>query len=545
LHDYEAIGDCTDGDCSYDFNIVTCEFGCTLQSGDDVCADDPCTDVVCDSPPDDECEDTDTLNAYDPEGYCVDGDCYYNFVPTDCPFGCVSQAGDDVCEADPCDGVVCDDPPNDECTDSVHLLVYEDTGSCDGGLCSYIAAENLCPHGCDTKPGDDDCVPAGDCYIGDFVVEDLSDVTVLDTYTCVVGNLTFTTVVLVSLPNLISVSGSLTIESSAFSSPQHMSLPALMYVGEDMTIGSTNSLETLDVSSLAMVGGQLYVHENVILTDLSAFSNLSTLGGSLNIFDNDALTSIAGLSGLSGVIEGYISIHWNDLLTNLSGLEGIQSTTGWMYLVDNDSLVNVDGLSNLATVGDWLTLQALPSLENLYGLGSLSYVGGDFSLYLSAAAILPNLSGLENLTEVGGDLDLSGVSQPTSLTGLNSLATVGGDVGISLDGIANLEGLNGLVSTAGSFVISNCDNLSLVSGLDSLETVSGGLSIYNNDSLVNLDGFEAIETVGGDLSVYDNPVLPYCEICDLLNVLLSGPSTVIASGNSNDSCWVLSTLTCP
>jgi serine-aspartate repeat-containing protein C/D/E len=49
---------------------------------------------------------------------------------------------------DPCEGVVCDDPPDDYCTDADYLTVYEVPGTCDDGLCGYDTHQAYCSYGC-------------------------------------------------------------------------------------------------------------------------------------------------------------------------------------------------------------------------------------------------------------------------------------------------------------------------------------------------------------------------------------------------------------
>lgn len=86
------------------------------------CAGDPCV-----TPPAPWCQDGTTLNTY-PAGECAgDEVCEYPLVPVACEFGCDEVAG--ACKPDPCEGVVCETPPNNQC--------YEATGTCSGGVCSY------------------------------------------------------------------------------------------------------------------------------------------------------------------------------------------------------------------------------------------------------------------------------------------------------------------------------------------------------------------------------------------------------------------------
>lgn len=50
-----------------------------------------------------------------------------------------------------CEGVVCDNPPDDTCQDSTTLLVHAQTGACDpaDGKCTYNTSDRNCPYGCE------------------------------------------------------------------------------------------------------------------------------------------------------------------------------------------------------------------------------------------------------------------------------------------------------------------------------------------------------------------------------------------------------------
>src|SRR5690348_5041074 len=47
----------------------------------------------------------------------------------------------------PCEGVLCDTPPPNEC-DGTDLKVYVDVGTCDAGACTYGSMKESCPNGC-------------------------------------------------------------------------------------------------------------------------------------------------------------------------------------------------------------------------------------------------------------------------------------------------------------------------------------------------------------------------------------------------------------
>ncbi len=61
-----------------------------------------------------------------------------------CEWGC--DAG--TCEPDPCDGVVCNDPPVSFCSDGTTLILFDSVGTCSEGVCDYSSHEEVCPYAC-------------------------------------------------------------------------------------------------------------------------------------------------------------------------------------------------------------------------------------------------------------------------------------------------------------------------------------------------------------------------------------------------------------
>jgi len=115
------------------------------------CAGDPCI-----APPAPACMDP-TVLLTPGAGTCgADGFCSYEVVPQTCEFGCQAEPAPAHCQADPCQGVVCETPPNDQC--------YRTPGACSGGLCAY----EMQPPGTSCDDGNlcsdqDACTDQGDC----------------------------------------------------------------------------------------------------------------------------------------------------------------------------------------------------------------------------------------------------------------------------------------------------------------------------------------------------------------------------------------------
>lgn len=153
-----TYGGVCDGDeaqtCNYPaVETVTCEAGCA----DGACNPDPCEDVVCDDPPAPECNESGGLVSYEPTGTCSGGECDYQRIsPAEqCVHGCDSGA----CLQGPCEQTACDDPPAPEC-DGNTGIVYASTGTCTeeegSASCSYEITYNNCDYvggTCDASTG--------------------------------------------------------------------------------------------------------------------------------------------------------------------------------------------------------------------------------------------------------------------------------------------------------------------------------------------------------------------------------------------------------
>ena len=146
LRVYEPVGVCNDdGDCVYQSTIQDCPGGCSNGA----CVGSPCTGVTCNTPPANHCKNESYLTVYESPGGCNEGSCSYSSYDMYCAFGCVN----DVCNANPCSGVLCTTPPADYCSGPNTLFVYRSVGTCsavDGNpVCKYEKqADIYCEHGC-------------------------------------------------------------------------------------------------------------------------------------------------------------------------------------------------------------------------------------------------------------------------------------------------------------------------------------------------------------------------------------------------------------
>jgi len=135
-------GVCAEGECTYAPSSTPCPAEEICDAG--ACIPDPCTGVICDDPPEDTCSETGERVTHEDEGVCDDGACTYVPVPTPCSADEICAAG--ACIPDPCDGIVCDDPPEDTCDENGARVFHED-GVCEDGACTYAPALVICPTG--------------------------------------------------------------------------------------------------------------------------------------------------------------------------------------------------------------------------------------------------------------------------------------------------------------------------------------------------------------------------------------------------------------
>lgn len=142
---YSPNGTCGKDGCKYTAQLKACAHGCK----DGACKDDPCANVTCSTPPDNECTSASYLRSYHATGTCAEGSCGYAYDDIYCKFGCEN----DVCNGDPCLGVKCETPKANHCQDSFNLVVYAAKGTCNQGECSYSQHTEYCAYGCDDDIG--------------------------------------------------------------------------------------------------------------------------------------------------------------------------------------------------------------------------------------------------------------------------------------------------------------------------------------------------------------------------------------------------------
>ena len=132
---WNAQGVCDQGTgaCDYVQQEQQCPFGCQ----DGACQGDPCSGIVCDTPPAGQC--------FEQMGTCTNGVCQYGTVPGACD-DADPCTGNDTCSNGACAGTpqVCMTPPAAACASPTTLQVYDMAGTCSGGACQYNTSVITC-----------------------------------------------------------------------------------------------------------------------------------------------------------------------------------------------------------------------------------------------------------------------------------------------------------------------------------------------------------------------------------------------------------------
>ena len=163
-------------------------------------------------------------------------------------------------------------------------------------------------------------------------------------------------------------------------------------------------------------------------------------------------------------------------------------------------------------------------------LPNLMYIGG--RLWMGNCNEMTSLS-LAGLVAVGGD-EIMIEGAVLQQVDLGNLAHVpNGDLGISGAEIESID-LGSLEEVGGNMVISSTPLSSLALG--QLTTVGGDFGIGGNGALESIY-WDGLTTVGGRLMVIGNTLLPYCEVCELLDQLVGFSNEVVCSDNMEDECW--------
>ena len=253
-------------------------------------------------------------------------------------------------------------------------------------------------------------------------------------------------------------------------------------------MSSNPGVETLDLSAVISVGGDLTLDDDSGLTTLNLGAAQST-GGSLDLSGDTALTTL-DLSSLN-TIGGNLILVGETSLTSLD-LGATGSTGGSLNISGDSSLTTLD-LSSMGTVGGDLTLEGDSSLTNI-DLCSLTNVTGDLTIASNASDAQADLCSLtsfgnptnETTMTVDGNVTVTnGLTIGTNAT-LAGDATVDGSVtnngtispgaspgNLGFTGNLLLHITSRLFMQLGGFATSQCDRIDVLGSV----TLDGALSV--------------------------------------------------------------------
>ena len=159
---YSMPGTCSNGVCSYPSSTTACQYGCSEGA---CIVQTACTGVTCNSPPAATCEGNNRV-VYDSTGACAAGVCTYPHTTTACQYGCTNG----ICLTDSANTCPngCNTPTANVCEGN-NLRTYNSPGTCTNGVCSYSSYTTNCQYGCTNGA----CVQngtaayAGNCFDSD------------------------------------------------------------------------------------------------------------------------------------------------------------------------------------------------------------------------------------------------------------------------------------------------------------------------------------------------------------------------------------------
>jgi hypothetical protein len=318
-------------------------------------------------------------------------------------------------------------------------------------------------------------------------------------------------------------------------------------------------INNLDSLHLVREVGNLFIRQNVILTDLKGLSSLERINNSLYVGWNEALTSMNGLDNLEYIGDA-LSFERNLVLTTLHGLDNLRYIGGQFWMTHSDALLSLNGLNLVDTIGgriyidenamlqnlnglenvkhaDELRVEQNPSMVSLDGLSSLSSLPNGMIIYINAG--LTDVGNFSSLEHAGKRIWVSICPQVQSLDGFATVKTIyGGDPVSFQDGlfitdtqVRNLTGFASLESIQGRMYIGFNPQLETFDGLEKLQTVVGHMGIEDNTVLSSIEAIDDLVFSGGELELTDNPILSLCAVPSVCRYLDAPTGLVLIWGN--------------
>lgn len=211
-----------------------------------------------------------------------------------------------------------------------------------------------------------------------------------------------------------------------------------------------SELAKLDMKSTLEVSGDIYVHNNDKLTDLSGIAPKSTIK-SIRVEFNPLLTSLGGLKSAT-IVSGATSITNNIKLATVD-LSGAQRLEGGLTISDNGALTGIT-LTSLQSTGA-ITIARNPLLTTLNVSSALSQVHSTFTLDDNDA--LTTLGQFGTGITFSSGVSVTGNAKLSSLGALSHAQTVLGIISINNNSALDLTYAHevGCCVTSGGFTAQN------------------------------------------------------------------------------------------
>lgn len=392
---------------------------------------------------------------------------------------------------------------------------------------------------------------------GDFVVSSPVDLVALEGVTHLRGGLTLSAPTLTdaSLPALAVIQKGFTARGN--SSLRRLSLPALRFVGGDVTVSANARLDSLMLGTATAfplwVERSLFVEDNPMLPTLNGLAavqprdsiilrannalvepgqllNITQLLGSLIIEDHLRMEQMPFYRLVR--VHGDVRITNNAALASTFGLDELTSVDGALELRENAVLELLKPLGKLSSVGE-LDIVGNPRLTDTTGFDRLSYAG---RVFIQGNPQLESVGDMPSLEQITQDITLKYNAKLQRVHLLPRLRSAGAVVTVGNTVLTSLEGFHSLTRMGSLQVLGNpaLKSLGDLTSLRELET----LSVQGNVALTDF-GLTELARVSLDFVVVDNPKLPTCRATALAASVFQGEAWGVNIDRNDDAA------TCP
>lgn len=306
-------------------------------------------------------------------------------------------------------------------------------------------------------------------------------------------------------------------------------------IGGNVDIENNELLTSMDgLDNLKTIPGSLIVRDCPLLNSFDALNNL-TSADSIRIYDVPKITGFYALSSVSsiGIRNADEVIGFN----NVTLLHDLDFTTvewidGFIQLgsVDNLSLHQMDGLEFAnqlkLTSLKYLVLNNVTNLEKLSSIKSVGQLScGNMQGFegltasieeLDLTAGVTSLKGLEYITELS-KIYMVGCNSLSSFEGLNNLNTIKESIFLLGENllIKNFKGLDNLVYLPS--LISYGSSLTSLEGLEKITSVNS-LNLQWNNGIISLNGLQNLTSIKYGLNISKNNSLQTLGLPNLVSV---------------------------